>query len=80
MTQDFQGHKYVEWLRSNEKDLVRDMTDALPRNIMSTLKKKRQLAATTIKHIYNARHRGYSRSKNRDATSNEVFRWWQVFV
>ncbi|MCI23687.1 protein FAR1-RELATED SEQUENCE 5-like, partial [Trifolium medium] len=28
----------------------------LPRNIMSTLRKRRQLMATTIKHIYNARH------------------------
>ncbi|MCH89189.1 otubain [Trifolium medium] len=53
MTQHFQGHEYAEWLRLNEKDLVRELTGnmALPRNIMSTLKKRRQLTATTIKHI-----------------------------
>ncbi|MCI10649.1 FAR1-related protein [Trifolium medium] len=59
MTQHFQGHKIVERLRPDEKELVRELTEnmVLPRNIMLTLKKRRQLTATTIKHIYNARYR-----------------------
>ncbi|MCI47733.1 FAR1 DNA-binding domain protein, partial [Trifolium medium] len=36
MTRDFQGHKYVEMLQTDEKELVRELTEnmALPRNIM----------------------------------------------
>jgi hypothetical protein len=53
------GHKYVERLRLEEKDLVREMTSNMffLRNIMSTLKKRRQVTARTIKHIHNTRHR-----------------------
>ncbi|PNY02756.1 protein FAR1-related sequence 5-like, partial [Trifolium pratense] len=59
MNEHFQGHKYVERLRPEEKELVRELTKnmTLMRNIMSTLKKTWQLMATTIKHIYNARYR-----------------------
>jgi hypothetical protein len=46
----------MQRLKSKKKELVCEMTTnmALPRNIMSTLKKRTQ---TTIKHIYNARHK-----------------------
>ncbi|GAU13438.1 hypothetical protein TSUD_127340 [Trifolium subterraneum] len=59
MTQHFQGHKYVEQLRPDEKELMRELTEnmALSRNSISNLKNGRQLTATTIKHIYNARYR-----------------------
>jgi hypothetical protein len=59
MTQNFQGHKYAERLRPEEKKLVQELTDnmAAPRNIMATLKKRRKTTATTMKHIYNARYR-----------------------
>ncbi|MCI55479.1 protein FAR1-RELATED SEQUENCE 5, partial [Trifolium medium] len=43
----------------DEKELVRELTEnmALPRNILSTLKKRRPQTATTMKHIYNIRCR-----------------------
>jgi hypothetical protein len=44
MTQNFEGHKYVERLRlrPEEKELVRELIDnmAASKNIMSTLKKR----------------------------------------
>jgi hypothetical protein len=54
MTQYFQGHKYVERLRPKDKELVCELTEnmALPRNIMSTLKIRRQLMATTMHQTY----------------------------
>jgi hypothetical protein len=56
---NFQGHKHVERLRPDEKELVQELTEnmAAPRNIMSTLKNRRETTATTIKHIYDARYR-----------------------
>jgi hypothetical protein len=50
VTQNFQGHKYAERLRPEEKELVRGLRDnmAAPRNIMSTLKKRRVTTATTM--------------------------------
>jgi hypothetical protein len=41
MTQNFQGHKNIERLRPDEKELVGELTEnmAVPRN-MSTLKKR----------------------------------------
>ncbi|MCH81048.1 FAR1-related protein, partial [Trifolium medium] len=59
MTQNFEGHKVAERLTEEEKLLVRQMTknNTLPRNIMTTLKKGRQMSATTVKHIYNVRYR-----------------------
>jgi hypothetical protein len=43
-------HKYAERLRPEEKELVRGLRDnmAAPRNIMSTLKKRRVTTATTM--------------------------------
>jgi L-arabinose isomerase len=59
MTRHFQGHKNVERLRPDETELVRELTEnmAAPRNIKLTLKKRQETMATTIKHIYNVRHR-----------------------
>ncbi|XP_045830917.1 protein FAR1-RELATED SEQUENCE 5-like [Trifolium pratense] len=59
MTGDFQGHKYAQRLLPEEKELVRELTEnmALPRNIMTTQKKRRPQTATTMKHIYNIRCR-----------------------
>jgi hypothetical protein len=65
-TQHFQGHKYSEWLWLDEKELVPEQTENMdaPRNIMSTLKKRRVTTKTTIKHIYNVRYR--MKKSNRD--------------
>ncbi|MCH89445.1 FAR1-related protein, partial [Trifolium medium] len=58
MTQHFEGHKYAERLRPEQKDLFCEMaTNMALQNHMSTLKKRRQLTATTTKHIYNSHHK-----------------------
>jgi hypothetical protein len=46
-------------LKPEENNLIREMTNniIIPRNILTTLKKKSHLSTTTINQIYNARHR-----------------------
>jgi hypothetical protein len=59
LNQNFRGHKYGERLRPEEKELVREMTNniAAPKNIPSTLKKRRKSSCSNSKHIYNFRYR-----------------------
>ncbi|CAJ2676004.1 unnamed protein product [Trifolium pratense] len=54
-----QGHLVAGRLKPEEKETVVEMTgnQIPPRNIMSTLKKRNPDSATSIKQLYNAKHR-----------------------
>ncbi|CAJ2651984.1 unnamed protein product, partial [Trifolium pratense] len=54
-----QGHLVAGRLKPEEKEMVVEMSGNLipPRNIMSTLKKRNPDSVTSIKQLYNAKHR-----------------------
>jgi hypothetical protein len=71
---NFQGHKHVGRLRPDEKELVQELTEnmAAPRNIMSTLKNRRE---TTIKHIYDARYRLKKSNRGPRTEMHHLMKW-----
>ncbi|KAH6787647.1 hypothetical protein C2S52_007199, partial [Perilla frutescens var. hirtella] len=55
----FEGHSFVGRLNKDEETILSDMTNNMirPRNILMTIKEKNKKNTTTMKTIYNVRHR-----------------------
>lgn len=68
MAENLQGHPIASRLNVEEKKLVYEMINdmVLPKDILTTLKKRRPDNLTTIKHIYNTIRR-YKKSKKEEA-------------
>ncbi|XP_028104604.1 uncharacterized protein LOC114303653 [Camellia sinensis] len=58
-TEHLQGHSYARRLSANEKSLLVDMLKSLvrPKEILITLKQRDALNMSTMKTVYNVRHR-----------------------
>ncbi|KAH6771224.1 hypothetical protein C2S52_016027 [Perilla frutescens var. hirtella] len=59
LTKQFEGHSFIGRLNKEEETMLFDMTNNMikPRNILMTIKEKNKRNTTTIKTIYNARHK-----------------------